>query len=156
MKGEVRLRRISDAEFAAYRELAIPSLAESEAKAFDIDLGECRTRAEAAFQRLVPDGKVSASGQQIYVVQHDETDIGVIWYELRNENRDAYVYDIVIWSQYRRRGFATSVFGLLEQKLRDSEVRRVTLNVFENNVAARSLYRILGYSPRAFLMMKKL
>lgn len=155
MKDEFRLRPMSDEEFAAYREPSIASLAESEAKAFEFDMAESRARAEAAFHRLVPDGKVVAgSTQRLCVIQHDGTDVGVIWYELRNENRDAYVYDIVVWPQYRQRGHARRAFLLLEQMLRDTGIRRIVLNVFEHNLAARSFYRSLGYAPRSVLMMK--
>ena len=64
--------------------------------------------------------------------------MGTIWYELRNENQDAYVYDIVIWPQHRRRGFARRAFLMLERQMHDIGIRRIVLNVFEQNLCRTS------------------
>ena len=68
MKDEFLLRPMSDEEFAAYRGPSIISLAKSEAEALEFDEAESRLRAEAAFQRLVPDGKIVGSTQRLYVI----------------------------------------------------------------------------------------
>jgi ribosomal protein S18 acetylase RimI-like enzyme len=156
MSDELRFRSISDEEFAAYSEASVASLAEAEAKAFEFDLHESQERAKAAFQRLVPGGKVATSAQRICVIECATIDVGVIWYELRNENRDGYIYDIIIWPQFRRRGYGQRAFRLLEQQLRAAGIRRIVLNVFAHNLAAHAFYEALGYAPRSSLMMKLL
>ena len=156
MAPELRLRPMTDNEYATYCAASVPLLAEAESKAFGLDAAEARIRAAAAFERLIPNGLLAASAQRIYVIERDSVYVGVIWLELRNDNRDAYVYDLIIWPEYRRLGYGRQVLLIMETLLREWGVGRVILNVFSHNTVARLLYESLGYSSRSHLMMKEL
>jgi ribosomal protein S18 acetylase RimI-like enzyme len=154
MSPDVRLRPMTQAEYDAYYAPAVRSLAEEEAEAYGFDLVEAHSRATAAFDRLIPDRTLSASRQAIYVIELEATSVGMIWYELRNENREAYLYDLRIWPEFRGRGYGRLGLLALEALLRESGVKRIILNVFSRNAVARSLYDSLGYTSRSSLMMK--
>ncbi len=148
---------MTEDEYAAYCAASVPLLAEAESKAFGLDAAEARSRAAAAFERLIPNGRLAASAaQRIYVIERDSVSVGVIWFELRNDNRDAYVYDLIIWPEYRRLGYGRQVLLIMETLLREWGVGSVILSVFSHNTVARLLYESLGYSSRSNLMMKKL
>jgi ribosomal protein S18 acetylase RimI-like enzyme len=145
---------MTQAEYDLYYPEAVRSLAEEEAKAYGVDLEEALSRATAAFDRLIANRNLLGSRQQIYVIELKGTNVGMIWYELRNESRDAYVYDFSILPEYRRHGYGGRALRLFEACLREMGVKRISLNIFDHNVVARSLYDTLGYTQRSHLMMK--
>ena len=87
---------------------------------------------------------------------HAAQNVGALWYTLRNNPQgvSAFVYEVEIFADYRRRGYATQAFALLE---RDASVRgaaSVQLHVFGHNHAARALYEELGFSPTNLILRK--
>jgi ribosomal protein S18 acetylase RimI-like enzyme len=82
--------------------------------------------------------------------------VGMLWlaYEMKHGIRIAYVYDIDIYPQYRRRGHARRAFAEMEIVTRDQCVERIDLHVFTHNPAAQSLYRSLGYGVTGVNMSK--
>jgi len=145
---------MSNEEYAKYEGMAVNSLAEEEARAYGAELVVAQRRAALAFEHLVPNRELSVSRQTIYVLEVDGTDVGVLWYEMRDANREAYIYDIVIWPPHRKKGLGRRALAQLEERLRPLGVRRLILNVFKHNQAALSLYSALGYEARSCLLMK--
>lgn len=149
----MRLRPMSQQEFDVYRPAAILSLAQAEEEAYGLPAGAAVERAEAAFDRLVPDGKLTGP-PQLWVIERETEVLGVIWYGIRDGGSEAYVYDLLIWPAFRRRGYARAAMLLLEQHLRDAGVNVIALNVFSRNSAAQALYRSLDFQPRSTVLAK--
>ena len=83
-------------------------------------------------------------------------DVGVLWYALRSkpEGVSAFVYEVEIFADHRRRGHATRAFALLEQDASARGAASVQLHVFGHNHAARALYEELGFLPTNLLLRK--
>lgn len=154
MAASLRLRPMTDDEYLSYYDAAVASLAEEEARAFELGAEEAHRRSVAGFERLVPNKVLSGSTQRICVIERDRDDVGVIWYELRSMGREAYIYDLLIWPQYRRRGYASQALHALESELGNAGVEKILLNVFDHNEIARTFYEAHGFATRARLMRK--
>ncbi len=142
-------------EYDNYLPPAVLSLAREEAVAFGFDDDEAGARAAEAFERLVPAGKVT-DAVHLRVIEVGREPVGVLWYQLRNDGRDAYILDLLIRPAFRRRGLARQALTILETVLREAGVRAMFLSVFSHNPAAASLYASLGYRDRSRLMGKDL
>src|SRR5688500_1887335 len=120
---------MSQREFDDYRPAAVLSLAQAEEEAYGLPAGAALERAEAAFDHLVPDGKLIGP-PQLWVIERQTEPVGVIWYGSRDGGSEAYVYDLLIWPGFRRRGYARAAMRLLERQLRDAGLGSIALNVF--------------------------
>jgi ribosomal protein S18 acetylase RimI-like enzyme len=82
----------------------------------------------------------------------------VLWFALRSRagQQQAFVCDVVIFEEFRRRGYARRAFELLEGRARELGATSIGLHVFGHNGAARQLYEKLGFVATNILMVKKL
>jgi RimJ/RimL family protein N-acetyltransferase len=80
----------------------------------------------------------------------------MVWISPRDSGagRSLWIYDIVVHERFRRRGYATRILHLLEDKARQLGAERVELHVFGHNHGARALYEKLGYTPTSIVMAK--
>jgi len=118
-----------------------------------------QARAEGEFLMLCPDGLHTPDHHHFDL--HDPTtgqDVGVLWYALRHEGHrtSAFVYEIEIHAPYRRRGYATQAFTLLEQDAAARGATNIQLHVFGHNTGARALYTGLGFHETSIIMRKDL
>jgi ribosomal protein S18 acetylase RimI-like enzyme len=107
---------------------------------------------------LLPNGQDSA-GQFLYVIRNQEgTLIGYLWYGLRDEGQiqAAVLYDLVIFEEFRRQGYATQAMFALEEKVREQGLTQILLHVYGHNDSARALYQKVGYRERNITMAKNL
>ncbi|WP_424950170.1 GNAT family N-acetyltransferase [Deinococcus sp.] len=86
------------------------------------------------------------------------SDVGVLWYALRGQkpNVSAFVYEIEIFAQYRRRGHVTRAFGLLEYDAAARGAQSLQLHVFGHNSGARPLHEGLGFFATDLMLRKNL
>ncbi|GGL19723.1 GNAT family N-acetyltransferase [Deinococcus radiotolerans] len=84
--------------------------------------------------------------------------MGVLWYALQQRSgaTTAFIYEIEIHEPYRRRGYATQAFTLLEIDAAARGATRIGLHVFGHNAPARALYEKLGYHTTNVIMRKEL
>ena len=68
----------------------------------------------------------------------------------------AFVYDLEIKPQHRRRGHATAAFAVMESLAGELGAESVGLHVFVWNEGAQALYRKLGYRVTGVNMVKDL
>jgi len=73
---------------------------------------------------------------------------------MKHLGRRAFVYDIRIYESYRRRGYGTQAFEVLEKKVRALGVGKIMLHVFGHNDAAKAMYTKLGYEVVSLIMSK--
>lgn len=155
----VRFVPMTEAQFAAYLERAIPEYAEAHLKSGDCEADEALTLAQADYESLLPQG-LATPGQHFFTVHADgEPDaVGMLWFasrERRGKN-SAYIYDIQVREEMRGRGYGKATLEALERELAAMKIARVALWVMGWNTGARALYERQGYTVTGVGMHKVL
>jgi len=149
---------MTEADFETYLVRTVPGYAQEHVKAGSLSPEDALEKAKQEFRKLLPDGPHTRD-HYLYTVE-DEADypIGILWFakQERGAGRTAFAYDIEIFPPYRRRGYGSQVFRLLEDKVRDLGLSTISLHVFGHNHAARAMYRGLGYAETHVMMSKSL
>ena len=70
--------------------------------------------------------------------------------------RRSYLHYIVVFEEYRRKGYARAALELLEEEAKGLGAQSVSLNVFGDNGTAKLLYEKSGYQYAFHGMHKKL
>jgi ribosomal protein S18 acetylase RimI-like enzyme len=144
---------MTDAQYMAYRETAEDDYARQIAESGGMSWEAAVDKAAADFRRLLPDG-LHSPGQHLFTAYDDATEVGMLW--LRIDDGEAYVLDISVRPDQRRRGYGRAIMEAGEAECRARGVTAIGLNVFGPNVAARALYDQLGYQVTAMQMRKRL
>jgi ribosomal protein S18 acetylase RimI-like enzyme len=107
----------------------------------------------------MPQGLVTPDNY-LYEVKASESGptVGVLWFAIEEKNglRNAYVYDIEIYTPHRRQGHALQAFVLLEPIVAALGLDRIGLHVFRHNPGAQAMYEKLGYEVTGINMQKRL
>ncbi|HCM26166.1 MAG TPA: N-acetyltransferase [Treponema sp.] len=84
--------------------------------------------------------------------------VGILWFGIvtRHGLRSAFVYDIEIKPEFRRRGHAKRAFEAMEKLVGALGLDSIGLHVFGHNPGAQDLYAKLGYRVTGINMAKKL
>ena len=153
----VQLVPMSDAEFQAYVDYAIPHYAQENVQTGRWPEDSSLDLARQEFSGMLPDG-LATENQSLFSIRDEDAAVGMIWLGVRDRasGRKGYLYDILIYEPYRRRGFATQAFRLIEEEARAMGVSSIDLHVFGHNQAARALYTKLGYVTTNVMMSKDL
>lgn len=132
-----------------YRSFAAHSEAE-----FALDLAasgrytEEEALAESHRQMLLelPDG-VDTPGQSLLTASVDGEEVGILWVGARRRdgNPHAFVLDIEVAQEHRRRGYGRELMYAAEREARAIGADSVGLHVFGFNESAIDLYERLGY-----------
>ncbi len=99
---------------------------------------------------------------QILVAESNGKLIGYIIFEkqrdfpLETAYKWAYVHDLFVHSEHRRKGLATKLLQRTVKYLKASGAEYVMLGVRQNNEAAIKLYHKLGFKIRSLTMQKKI
>jgi ribosomal protein S18 acetylase RimI-like enzyme len=153
--AHVKLVGMTEAEAAGFLETVLPPYIAERAAADHVSSDEAERVARALHAQLLPGGKAGPGHTIAWIVAEDQP-VGGLWFYLDTSNREAYVYNITVFPQHRRRGFARGALTLVEQAARDAGCRTLALNVFAPNKGAIALYRKLGFSAVSMHMNKAL
>jgi RimJ/RimL family protein N-acetyltransferase len=155
----VRLVPMTETEFQAYLECDVERYAQEHVKAGDWDPSEALQKSREEHQRLLPNG-LASNNQYLFSIEDEKlgTKVGMIWFTVRDTGQypSAFVYDLLILDQFRRRGYGTQASIAFEEKLRRLGIDTISLHVFAHNRAARALYEKVGYKTRGLHMSKRL
>ena len=82
--------------------------------------------------------------------------VGMLWYAIqeKGKQRQAFVYDVIVDEQYRRRGYAFQAFQKMEDLVKAEGVELIGLHVFGYNKGAQAMYKKLGYQVTDISMKK--
>lgn len=149
---------MSDAEYAAYAEEAIPGYAAEKVASGQWTPEESLALAKRSFDELLPRGRHTPDHHLFTVLDGQSVAVGMLWIavQVRAGQRIAYVYDVSIKPEHRRKGHAAGAFIALENKARELGLSGIALHVFGHNRAAQALYAKLGYAPTNINMFKPL
>jgi ribosomal protein S18 acetylase RimI-like enzyme len=111
------------------------------------------------------DALVANSGERgsaiSLVAEEDHTVIGCCFVSIREKSgmipmKTAYMDDLVVAEDFRRRGIAKALFAEAEVQAKARGAVRMDLNVWAFNDSAKRLYESLGMTPQRFILEKKL
>jgi RimJ/RimL family protein N-acetyltransferase len=118
---------------------------------------ESEDKAARELDGLLPDG-TATRGHYLYVVRDESipAEVGMVWISPRDSGagRSLWIYDVIVHDRFRRRGYASRILHLVEDRARELDAAKVELHVFGHNHGARALYEKLGYTPTSIVMAK--
>ena len=155
----VQLIPLTEDEYQTYLESDIRRYAEEQVKAGNWYASEAAEKSRQEHQQLLPDG-LATKNHYLFSLEDEETGskVGVIWFALDDQTppRSAFVYDLMIQDEFRRRGYGAQALRALEIKVKELGASKISLHVFGHNPAARALYEKVGYEITGFHMSKRL
>jgi RimJ/RimL family protein N-acetyltransferase len=146
-------------DFAAFLERAIPDYAQDKVRVGNWQPTDALDRSRREFENLLPRGPATPNHRLWMIVDAmSGAKVGILWLAIqeRNGQRDGFVYDVLVFEPYRRRGYASGAFQALEVEARELGLGSIGLHVFGDNHAARALYQKLGYVETNVNMRKVL
>ncbi|MCI4367580.1 MAG: GNAT family N-acetyltransferase [Thermoplasmata archaeon] len=154
---EIRLEPMSEPEFARYCEATIPSYAAEHVRAGTYVAEGSVERARAELQKILPGGLTTPGHTVRWIVDARSGErVGHLWLFLDSEEHRAFVYDIEIRPEFRRRGYAEAALADAEAFGRSHGATKLALHVFGHNTGAIALYEKLGFVTTNRMMAKPL
>jgi ribosomal protein S18 acetylase RimI-like enzyme len=150
---------MTKSEFDAFLEATIPDYAQEHVAAGNWSPEDALRLAREQFQQLLPEGLASPN-QYLSMIEDEATGarVGILWFAVRGQapRQSAFVYDVQVFPEHRRHGYASAAFRALEERVRELGLATISLHVFGGNDAARAMYRKLGYAETNVMMSKTL
>jgi ribosomal protein S18 acetylase RimI-like enzyme len=148
---------MTEAEYADYLPDAEDEYAQEIHASGAMSEAEAREKSREDYARLLPQG-LSSPGCHLWTAYDGPTPVALLWLKVseRTEGASAFVYDVQVRPELRRRGYGRAVMLAAEELCREHGVTSLGLNVFGGNHAARSLYEQLGFTTTAVQMVKPL
>ena len=147
------------AAYGTYLEAAVAAYAEENVDSGRWPAEGALERSRADFESLLPRG-VATPDNHLFEIKAEEQGpaIGYLHFaiEVKAGMCSAFVYDLEIKPEHRRRGHAAAAFAAIEPLAREFGAESIGLHVFAQNVAAQALYRKLGYRVTGMNMVKPL
>jgi ribosomal protein S18 acetylase RimI-like enzyme len=108
--------------------------------------------------KLLPQGPATPGHRMWSIVRAgDRQPVGLLWVQVMDQPTPrAFIYNIEIDAEFRRRGYAMQAMKKLEEEARSLGLGSIGLHVFGHNTAARPLYEKLGYVATNINMSKRL
>lgn len=155
---EIELVPMTQPEYDAWLPAAIATYAAETAASGRWTKEEAHDRSREEHERLLPQGLATPNHRLWSITRSsDKRAIGILWIEAQQSPvPTAFIYNIEIGPEYRRRGYARQAMEQLEDVARQLGLRQIRLHVFGHNSAARPLYEKLGYQATNILMAKQL
>lgn len=154
----VNFEQLSEQDFNTYLERLISEYAEDKVKSGNWPPSDALQRSRQAFRDLLPDG-VHTSGHSLFAVvdANSGEKVGLVWFGRVEQALEpfAFIYEIFINEDMRGRGYGTQTMRLLEEKVAEMGLNRISLHVFGHNQGAFRLYQKLGYEITNISMSKK-
>ena len=155
----VKLEPMSEEEFVEWRGSHSKDYADEKVKSGAWSPEEAPRLADEEYTRLLPKGLRTADNF-LYTSVDDATGekVGHIWFTKMTYGGQtfAFVYDLIIFDQFRRKGFGEATMRALEEKVREQGLDSIALHVFGHNHAAKALYEKIGYEITDLNMQKKI
>ncbi|MFC7420253.1 GNAT family N-acetyltransferase [Iodobacter arcticus] len=145
--------------YESYHESSILSYAEDNVQSGRWREEDALEQSRNEFHTLLPQGTDTPDQYLFEIIGKDNlTAVGFIWFGIVIEDgvRIAFVYDLEIKADHRRQGYAKRAFKAIETLVNDLGLTRIGLHVFNQNTAAQTLYKHLGYEVTSINMLKKL
>lgn len=153
----IRLEPMDQATYVAWRELTVADYAREKVEAGNWPAEGALARSEAEFAALLPDGRTTAGHELRSMVNGEGERVGYAWFvpEDRPIGRVAFIYDIAVDPEHRRKGYARQALAEIEAFAREQGLAGIQLHVFGHNAGARRLYLETGFVETDIMMLKR-
>ena len=153
----IRLEPMTQAQYSDFMEAIVPPYVAERATADHVSAEVAERYARHQHARLLPEGHRTTGHRFLRIVSTDgDESVGGVWFWIDVENKQAFLYNITVFTQYRRRGFASDALGLVEEMVREAGCVTLGLNAFSSNDAAIALYLKVGFSAVSSYLNKVL
>lgn len=145
----LELRKMTDEEFCFYREKSLKDFTLRKVKNEKIDIKKAQEIAEKVFGKLLPNAQNTENNFLYAVINDSNKQVGILWFGV-NENaliKEAFLFDIEIFEDFRGKGYAKKALQLMEEKLKEKNVFKISLHVDADNDVAYNLYKKMNYYP---------
>lgn len=153
----ITLKPMTQPQFEAYLERAVPEYAQAHVEAGDCDPGNALERARGDYVSLLPAG-LKSEHQFLYMIHAtgEREPIGMVWFEMRDDNgrKSAFIWDFRIDESRRGKGYGRETLTRIDEHLKALGARHVSLNVMGHNHRARALYEKHGFHVTGIGMRK--
>jgi len=153
------LRPMRPDTYPAYVESSIEGYAQDNISSGRWPEAGALERSRREFDALLPAGLDTPDNFLFEILDEQEGQVvGFVWYAIERKKGpcSAYIYDLEIKIEHRRKGHALRALQALESIAAAAGANSMGLNVFANNLGAQELYNQLGYAPTNFNMRKPL
>ncbi|HEU5098879.1 MAG TPA: GNAT family N-acetyltransferase [Roseiflexaceae bacterium] len=152
----IHLEPMTEAEFQAYLTPAIQEYAQEHVKSGNWQAEGAVEKSAAEYQELLPMGLATPDQHLFSLKDEHGSTVGMLWFAVtkRSDKRRAFIYDVHVYDQFQRRGYATQAFQALEALAHNMGLAEIALHVFGHNTAARALYEKLGFVTQSVFMAK--
>lgn len=145
------------AEMERFFKVSIEDYAQGLSKAYDKDINETRARSKNDIEQLFKTERENETHKVLAVIAEDgQTELGGIWYMENTENKDAYIFQILIYEEYRGKGFGKAALDQFHEICKREGLHKVSLSVFGWNHLAFEMYKKANYKITRILMRKLL
>jgi ribosomal protein S18 acetylase RimI-like enzyme len=155
----VKLKKMTEGDFQQFFQYSIESYAKEKTASGNWGEEEALEKSKEEFQKLLPNGKNSENNELFIIVEDGvEEKVGHIWYaaQLHNSQKEAFIYDLLVYKEHRRKGYAEKAINALEEIVKEKQIPKLSLHVFAHNKSALSLYDKIGFEPTNVIMSKQL
>lgn len=154
-----RLLPMNAEQFAAWRDALVKHYADEKVKAGSWSADRALELSEEDTRKLLPDG-LATRNHHLFAIHDDRLDrqVGSLWIGVMDWGAGplAFVYDLEVLPEFRRKGYATQAMQAAEVEARKLGLDTIALHVFGSNHAAQDLYRKMGYEVTDINMSKRL
>lgn len=154
----MKLLRMSTRDYETWVLRSKRNYASDKVRANNLTEREANEIAEKDFLRLLPDG-INTKDNFLFTIKSDvDAVLGYLWFSVRGaqDNRKAFICDIIIEEAHRGKGFGRQAMQLAEQEAKNLGLKEIGLHVFGFNAPAIALYESLGYKTTDLVMAKTL
>ncbi|MDB1125835.1 GNAT family N-acetyltransferase [Vibrio algarum] len=155
----IKLRKMRDDEFSAYRQYSMLAYGSDLAENYGYTLNEAADIADNKLTECFPDG-IETSDHEMYCIEFGVESaaqlVGYLWYKVAEPDKTAFIYDFYVFEGFRGCGIGTQVFSKLESRLKARGVEFLNLRVASNNERAKKLYQKLAFNVTGYNMTKKI
>ena len=153
----VKLVPMTQEAFEDYLAKSLPAYAADKVVAQEWPSEKSSELARKELSNMLPKG-VETSNNFLFSIENEERKVGMIWFAKyeRHGVPLAYLCDIYIENNHRRRGFASSAIHAVEEKAKALGLSGIVLHVFGHNESAQGLYEKLGYQKTNIMMFKEI
>ena len=149
----VVFQNITEAEYTEWFTEHTKSYANDKVRAQQWGEEGALEQAQKDTKRFLSDG-VNTPGHHLCHIVDQEKRVGSIWWTIseRFGQKIAFIFDIVIHENHRRKGYATEAIDHLKEKVSLEGVEAISLHVFAFNSGAIALYKKLGFATTSVSM----